>query len=87
MFDAVQFLAALAERPRLPSDDEFATAVADVEPAARPALLARDGAALALAIGGRPWMACAVSLPDGDEPQPAEQDEPQEPESEEVRAA
>ena len=87
MQDAVQFLAALAQRPHMPGADEFTAAVAGVEAAARPALLARDGTALALAIGGRQWMACAVSMPDGDEPQPAEQDEPEQPESEEIRAA
>ena len=70
MCNVIQFLEALARDPRLPGSAEYATAVAELEPAARAALLARDPAAIAAALGVPPTVACIIATPESEEPAP-----------------
>ena len=82
MSDAIRFLEAIARDPRNPVDDF--SVLRGLTSDARRALLRRDPAALVLALGGRATMACAVMLPDSEEPaempnEPAQvPDEPEE---------
>lgn len=66
MSDAIRFLEALACDPRMAADDFGALRL--LAPETRRAMLRRDRPALVRVLGGREWMACAVMLPDGEEP-------------------
>jgi hypothetical protein len=66
----IEFLEALARDPRLLAADAYAAAVAAVDTPAREALLARDPAAILVALGLPPVFACIVATPEQDEPSP-----------------
>ncbi len=63
-------------------DDAFVAAVDRLEPELRAALLGRDTAGLVAALSGRPVMACLIMSPDEESPEPAEQPDEDEPDSE-----
>lgn len=80
MSNVVQFLETLARNPKTLSAEEFAVAVerAELEPAARQALLERDASALNQAIGGRATMLCFIAPAENDEPQKEGEDDQRE---------
>ena len=91
MSNVVQFLEALACDPSTLTAEQFASvlATADLEPAAREALLSKDAEALNAVLGGRTTVLCFVAPAENDEPQEDEPqgDEPDSPEREASRAA
>ena len=69
-------------------DDAFVAAVDRLEPELRAALLGRDTAGLVAALSGRPVMACMILAPDQEEsPEPAEQPDGDEPDSDDAADA
>lgn len=73
----VQFLEALARNPKPMSAEDFATAIAnaELEPAARQAILNRDPDGLNRVLGGRLNVMCLVVPAENDEPQEGEERE------------
>jgi hypothetical protein len=84
MSNVVQFLEALARNPKSLTTEEFAIAVANAEldPAAREALLRGDTMALNQAVGGRATVMCFVVPAENDEPQEGEEEQEESPERE-----
>ena len=80
MSNVVQFLEALARNPKSLSADELAVAIAnaELEPAARQAIMERDAQALNQVLGGRATMLCFVAPAENDEPKDDEQQEDEE---------
>lgn len=80
MNPVIQLLEALARDARPLDADGYAAAVDAVDGPARAALLARDPAAIAAALGLPPTLACVIATPDPGEPveddEPAEDGEP-----------
>lgn len=74
MNDVIQFLEALACDPHRLDGSDWDAAVAAVDGPARGALLARDPAAIAAALGLAPTLACMIVAPEQDEP--AQDDHP-----------
>lgn len=93
MSNVIDFLDALARDPRRADPDAYAAAVATLDPAARDALLARDPAAVARAVGATPIVACMVVAPEREQPDeaPAEdeptRDDPDAPDAPDAHAA
>jgi hypothetical protein len=79
MSHVIQFLEALARDTRPLGATGYSEAVAAFDGPARDALLARDPAAIATALGLPSTYACAIATPDHDEParddQPADGEE------------
>ncbi|MFC5578963.1 hypothetical protein ACFPOA_13195 [Lysobacter niabensis] len=77
MSNVVQFLEALARNPKPMSAEDLATAVAnaELEPAARQAILSRDPDGLNRVLGGRLNVMCLVVPAENDEPQEGEERE------------
>ena len=84
MSNVVQFLEALARNPKPMSAEDFATAVAnaELEPAARQAILSRDADGLNRVLGGRLNVMCLVVPAENDEPQEGEEREGETPPAE-----
>lgn len=91
MSNVVQFLEALARNPKPLSVEDFAAIVnqADVDVAAKQALLDRDADGLNSLLGGRAKMMCMIAPAENDEPQRDEEQEGEEeaPQREASRAA
>lgn len=88
MSDVIQLLEALAVSGDTLDRERYARLLATFDPIARAALLERDPAALAAALGGRPRMTCLITAPGENDEEPAEQDQPSdEPVEQSSRAA
>lgn len=84
MSNVVQFLEMLARNPQSLSAQDFAIAVAkaELEPAAKQAVLARDADAINQLLGGRISMMCLIAPAENDEPREEEQESEEQPEQE-----
>jgi hypothetical protein len=80
MSAVVKFLETLGRNPKPLSADDFATVVAsaDLDAAARQALLERDATALNALLNGRPKMMCVIAPAENDEPEQEEEREGEE---------
>lgn len=77
MTDIVSLIERMAASPY--GDPECADAFAALDTDVREAFEGGDAARLALALGGRPFMACMVATPDQDNPEPADAPAEEEP--------
>lgn len=76
MSNVIEFLDALARDPRRADPEAYAAAAATLEPSVRAALLARDPAAVARAVGVAPIVACMVVAPEREQPEETPADDP-----------
>jgi hypothetical protein len=89
MSDVIAFLESMGRASAPLSDADQLQATASFAPDARAAIAERDSARLGRILGGRPFMACSVIMPNSDEPLPEEQPATPDdvPGEDEVRAA
>ncbi|MDQ3510991.1 MAG: hypothetical protein M3414_04765 [Pseudomonadota bacterium] len=84
MSQVIEFLDAAGSNAQLSAVDYAASvAMLQVDADEKRALLDRDHLALAALLDGRTETCCHISLPDGDEPEPMQDDEDDIPEKEE----